>query len=44
MSDNKKKLKEAEDLLLQSLSESKGDLLENEELIKTLENTKEKSV
>jgi dynein heavy chain len=36
-------LKEAEDDLLQSLSNSKGSLLDNTELIETLEKTKNKS-
>lgn len=37
MSENRKKLKDAEDLLLQTLSEAKGSLLENTVLIETLE-------
>lgn len=37
MSENKKKLKEAEDELLQRLAESKGSLLDDDELIQTLE-------
>lgn len=44
MSENKKKLKEAEDDLLQKLAEAKGSLLDDEELIKTLEETKTKSI
>lgn len=44
MSVNRKKLKEAEDDLLNSLSESSGSLLENEPLIETLESTKRVSI
>ena len=44
MSENRKKLKDAEDLLLQTLSEAKGSLLENTVLIETLEQTKQKSI
>jgi dynein heavy chain len=44
MSVNRKKLKEAEDELLNSLSESSGSLLENEPLIETLESTKRVSI
>jgi dynein heavy chain, axonemal len=44
MSINRKKLKEAEDDLLNSLSESSGSLLENEPLIETLESTKRVSI
>jgi dynein heavy chain len=44
MSDNRKKLKDAEDDLLQRLAEAQGSLLDNEELIFTLEQTKEKSI
>lgn len=44
MSENRKKLKAAEDQLLQTLSESKGSLLDNIELIQTLEETKNKSI
>ena len=40
MSENRKKLKAAEDKLLQTLSDSKGSLLDNYELIQTLEETK----
>lgn len=43
MSENRKKLKSAEDKLLQTLSESKGSLLDNYELIQTLEETKNQS-
>ncbi len=43
MSNFKTQLKEAEDDLLQSLSNSKGSLLDNTELIETLEKTKNKS-
>lgn len=43
MSENRKKLKEKEDQLLKSLSESSGSLLENEPLINTLESTKKVS-
>ena len=43
MSNFKTQLKEAEDKLLQSLNEAKGSLLENTELIETLEKTKNKS-
>ncbi len=44
MSENKRKLKEAEDSLLKSLSEVQGSLLDNDELIQTLEETKTKSI
>jgi dynein heavy chain len=44
MSDNKKKLKEAEDELLKRLAEAEGSLLDNDELIQTLEQTKLKSI
>jgi len=44
MSENRKKLKAAEDKLLQALSESKGSLLDNYELIQTLEETKNQSI
>lgn len=44
MSDNKKKLKEAEDDLLRRLAEVQGSLLDNEDLIRTLEETKTKSI
>ena len=37
-------MKDAEDLLLQTLSEAKGSLLENTVLIETLEQTKQKSI
>lgn len=43
MSENRKKLKEKEDELLKSLSESSGSLLDNEPLIMTLESTKKVS-
>jgi len=43
-SENRKTLKELEDALLKGLAESQGSLLDNDELIKTLENTKNKSV
>lgn len=43
MSENRKKLKEKEDELLRSLSESTGSLLDNEPLIMTLESTKKVS-
>lgn len=44
MSENRKKLKEAEDNLLFSLSNSEGSLLDDEPLIATLENSKRLSV
>lgn len=44
MSENRKKLKEAEDNLLNSLSSSTGSLLENEPLIETLQSTKRVSI
>lgn len=44
MSENRKKLKEAEDDLLKRLAEASGSLLDNEELINTLEKTKTKSI
>ena len=44
MSENRKKLKEAEDQLLNSLSEASGSLLDNEPLIATLEATKKVSI
>lgn len=44
MSENRKKLKEAEDQLLNSLSEATGSLLDNEPLIATLESTKRVSM
>lgn len=44
MSENRKKLKEAEDQLLNSLSEASGSLLDNEPLIATLESTKKVSL
>lgn len=44
MSENKRKLKEAEDELLKKLAENKGSLLDDEPLINTLEETKKKSV
>jgi len=37
MSENKKKLKDAEDELLKKLAENTGSLLDNEPLINTLE-------
>ena len=40
MSANRKKLKEAEDDLLHRLATAKGSLLDNDELIATLEKTK----
>ena len=43
MSDNRKKLKEAEDELLKRLAEAQGSLLDNDDLIATLEETKVKS-
>ena len=42
MSDNRKKLKDAEDDLLKKLAEASGSLLDNDELIATLEETKTK--
>jgi len=44
MSENRKKLKEAEDELLKLLSEAEGSLLDNDSLIATLEQTKDKSI
>lgn len=44
MSDNRKKLKDAEDDLLKKLAEASGSLLDNDELIATLEETKTKSI
>lgn len=44
MSENKKKLNDAENELLKRLSEAEGSLLDNDELIQTLEETKTKSV
>jgi dynein heavy chain len=43
MSANKTMLKKLEDTLLKELSEATGNILENEELISTLEESKEKS-
>lgn len=43
MSENRKKLKEAEDELLQQLADAKGSLLDNVALINTLDQTKAKS-
>jgi dynein heavy chain len=44
MSDNKIKLKQLEDELLNRLSDAQGSLLDNDELIQTLEQTKTKSI
>lgn len=44
MSENRRKLKEAEDDLLNKLATAEGNLLENEPLILTLEETKIKSI
>jgi len=44
MSDNKKILQELEDKLLKDLAETKGSLLDNEELIATLDETKKKTI
>lgn len=44
MSENKIKLKHAEDDLLKRLATAEGSLLDNDELIQTLEDTKEKSI
>lgn len=45
MSENKKKLKQAEDELLRRLAEAgEGSLLDNDDLIRTLEETKTKSI
>jgi len=44
MSENKKKLNEAENELLKRLAEAEGSLLDNDELIQTLEETKTKSI
>lgn len=44
MSDNRKLLKDAEDDLLFRLANAQGSLLDNDELIFTLEQTKEKSI
>lgn len=43
MSENRKKLKEAEDKLLDSLSSVSGNLLDDENIIATLESTKKVS-
>jgi len=43
-SENRKTLKELEDLLLKGLAETQGSLLDNEDLIQTLQNTKQKSI
>ena len=42
-SNNKKLLKELEDSLLRELAQSKGNMLDNADLLNTLENTKSKS-
>ena len=42
-SDNKRLLKDLEDTLLRELAASTGNMLDNEELISTLENTKTKA-
>lgn len=44
MSDNKKVLQELEDKLLKDLAETKGSLLDNEDLIATLDETKQKTL
>jgi len=44
MSDNKKILQELEDKLLSDLNNTKGSLLDNEELIATLDETKKKTI
>ncbi|KAK3269901.1 Dynein heavy chain cytoplasmic, partial [Cymbomonas tetramitiformis] len=44
MSENKTLLKSLEDTLLKELSQAKGNILDNSELIQTLENTKSKAV
>ena len=44
MSENKTLLKQLEDTLLKELSSAQGEILDNQELITTLENTKEKAV
>jgi len=44
MSEDKQTLKQLEDVLLRELAQSKGSILDNEELIATLQNTKEKAV
>eukprot|EP00742_Colponemidia_sp_Colp-10_P004363 GILJ01004656.1.p1 GENE.GILJ01004656.1~~GILJ01004656.1.p1 ORF type:complete len:2862 (-),score=582.32 GILJ01004656.1:82-7611(-) len=44
MSDDKAKVKELEDTLLRELANSSGNLLDNEELISTLEDAKSKSI
>jgi dynein heavy chain len=44
MSQNSRLLVQLEDSLLQNLASSKGNILDNEELISTLEDTKSKSV
>ena len=44
MSENKTLLKSLEDTLLGELSNASGNILDNQELIETLENTKEKAV
>lgn len=44
MSENKALLKQLEDTLLRELSNATGNILDNEDLIRTLENTKAKAV
>jgi len=44
MSENKTLLKQLEDTLLKELSSATGNILDNQELITTLENTKQKAV
>lgn len=44
MADNKKTQQELEDLLLSNLANQQGNLLDNEELIQTLDETKKKTI
>ena len=44
LADFKRKLKEIEDKILQLVSEASEDILDNEELINTLDNSKETSI
>lgn len=43
-SDNKRLLKDLEDTLLRELATSQGNMLDNVELVQTLEDTKSKAV
>ena len=44
LSDNKRLLKDLEDTLLRELATSQGNMLDNVELVQTLEDTKSKAV